>query len=298
VPRNLKKSDPIREATLHALDLVLDPLLDLMFDVGLSVQELNHLIRSGAVRVASRRLLRDGGRLSKSRIAIITGIPRSEVTKLSKLANKLGEAKINEQPARRVLTGWASDPKFQGVSGDPEILPIFGSGRSFEKLVSLYGAGIPVRAMLDELIHLGVVERLPKQRIGTKARVPSFVGMSPDAIKAAGEHCKDLLGTLTQSLRRAERPLFQATSLISDADPRMLPAIRRQIAAQGRFFLNSASSVLKRSRAKKKGLDAEARRIGVTIYFFEGSASFTTDLTVPGKPRRRTNLRRQLLPDQ
>jgi hypothetical protein len=203
VRRTSPEADPIREATLSALELILDPLLDLMFDVGISVQELSYLIRSRAVQVATGRLLRANGRQSNSRVAIVTGIPRSEVTKLSKFGNTLRRRKAGQQPAMRTLTGWFSDPKYLNTSGDPAVLPIFGKRGSFENLVSKYGAGIPVRAMLDELIQIGAVERLPNQRVSTKTRVPISVGMTPNAIEAAGEHCKDLLGTLIQNLRRA-----------------------------------------------------------------------------------------------
>jgi hypothetical protein len=289
------ETDPIKEATLSALELILDPLLDLMFDAGLSVREFNYLIRSRAVHVATKRLLRDSGRHSKSRVAIMTGIPRSEVTKLSRLANTPRKTKVGQQPARRTLTGWFSDPRFLNTSGEPAVLPIFGKRRSFESLVSKYGAGVPVRAMLDELIQVGAVERLTNQRVSAKTRVPISVGLTPNAIEAAGEHCKDLLGTLIQNLRRAERPMFEATSVISDAKPSMLPVIRREIAEQGTNLINAASSILKRSqgRLKKKGSVKNGYRVGVTIYYFDDSAGATTDLPNAGRNRRRTNLRRQ-----
>jgi hypothetical protein len=288
-------TDLIREATLAALELILDPLLDLMFDVGLSVQELNYLVRSRAVNVATRRLLIESGRVSKSRVAIITGIPRSEVTKLSKVANGRRKTKIVKQPARRTLTGWFSDPRFLNAAGEPAVLPIFGKRRSFEKLVSTYGAGIPVRAMLDELIQIGAVERLPDQRVCTKTRVPISVGLTPSAIEAAGEHCKDLLGTLIQNIRRLEQPMFEATSVISDASPSMLPVIRREISEQGTNLINAASSILKRSqgRPKKKESKREGRRVGVTIFYFEDSTGGMIAPAVDVKLRQRTNLRRQ-----
>jgi hypothetical protein len=289
------ETDPIKEATLGALELILDPLLDLMFDVGLSVQELNFLTRLRAVHVATRRLLKESGRQSNSRVAIITGIPRSEVAKISKLSKSRGSDKVSQQPARRTLAGWFSDPKYLSSAGEPAVLPIFGKRRSFESLVSKYGVGIPVRAMLDELIQIGAVERLSNQRVTIRTRVPVSVGLTPTAIEAAGEHCKNLLGTLIQNIRRVERPLFEATSLISDASPSLLPVVRREIADQGTSLINSASAILKRSQGKVKTKDANqaVRRIGVTVFYFEDSVEPTAEFASPGKPKRRTNLRRQ-----
>ena len=288
-------ADPIKEATLGALELILDPLLDLMFDVGLSVQELNFLTRSRAVHVATRRLVKGSGRRSNSRVAIITGIPRSEVTKISKLSKSHRRKKVSQQPARRTLAGWFSDPRYLNSTEEPAVLPIFGKRRSFESLVARYGVGIPVRAMLDELIQIGAVERLPNQRVTIKTRVPVSVGLTPTAIGAVGEHCKDLLETLIQNIRRVERPLFEATSRISDASPNLLPVIRREIADQGTSLINAASSMLKRSqgRAKTKNADQAGRRAGVTVFYFEDPVDSTAESASSAKPQPRTNLRRR-----
>ena len=293
--RTSYETDPIKEATLGALELILDPLLDLMFDVGLSVQELNFLTRSRAVHVATKRLVKDSGRRSNSRVAIITGIPRSEVTKISKLSKSHEHKKVSQQPARRTLAGWFSDPRYLSSTGEPAILPIFGKRRSFENLVARYGVGIPVRAMLDELIQIGAVERLSDQRVTIKTRVPVSVGLTPTAIGAVGEHCRNLLETLIQNIRRVERPLFEATSLISDASPNLLPVIRREIADQGTSLINSASSMLKRSqgRVKTKKADQAGRRAGVTVFYFEDPVESTDETGSNTKLQRRTNLRRR-----
>ena len=293
--RTSYETDPIKEATLGALELILDPLLDLMFDVGLSVQELNFLTRSRAVHVATTRLVKDGGRRSNSRVAIITGIPRSEVTKISKLSKSHARKKVSQQPARRTLAGWFSDPRYLSSTGEPAVLPIFGKRRSFENLVARYGVGIPVRAMLDELIQIGAIERLPNQRVTIKTRVPVSVGLTPTAIGAIGEHCKNLLETLIQNIRRAERPLFEATSLISDASPNLLPVIRREIADQGTSLINSTSSMLKRSRGrvKTKNADQVGRRAGVTVFYFEDPVNSPAESASSTKSQRRTNLRRR-----
>ena len=288
------ETDPIKEATLGALELILDPLLDLMFDVGLSVQELNFIARSRAVHVATKRLVKDSGRRSNSRVAIITGIPRSEVTKISKLSKSHERKNVSQQPARRTLAGWFGDPRYLSSTGEPAVLPIFGKRRSFENLVARYGVGIPVRAMLDELVQIGAVERLSNQRVTIKTRVPVSVGLTPTAIGAVGEHCKNLLETLIQNIRRVERPLFEATSLTSDASPNLLPVIRREIAEQGTSLINAASSILKRSQGRVKGKRSDqGRRAGVTVFYFEDPVESTAEAGSNPKLPRRTNLRRR-----
>jgi len=293
VRRTSQQGDPISEATFTALEHLLDPLLELLLDVGLSVQELNHAIRCRAIHVASRRLLKNDGRSSNARVAITTGIPRSEISKLSQRSNSSRKSKIGQQPTRRVLSGWFSDPRFLNTLGEPAILPIFGPRQSFEKLVLKYGAGVPVRAMLDALIQIGAVEHLPDQRVSAKTRVPISVGLTPSAIEAAGEHCRDLLGTLVKNMRRAEQPLFEATTLVSDASPSMLPIIRREIAEQGSNLVNATSSILKRCQVRGKSRNSQKQRVGLTVYYFEDSVDAAENPPGKIKLRQRTNLRRR-----
>jgi hypothetical protein len=147
--------------------------------------------------------------------------------------------------------------------------------------------------MLDELTQINAVQLLPSQRVRAKSRVPISTGLTPEAIGAMGERCADLLQTLTGNLRRVRPPLFEATSVISDADPAMIPIIRREIAEQGESFVTGASALLKRSRKSKKAPPASKRRVGVTIYYFEDEVASALDASRNSKIRR-TNLRRRV----
>jgi Family of unknown function (DUF6502) len=295
-----RSNDPISEATIRALRQVVDSLMDLLLDAGVTVRECNHLIRERAVHIAAKKLKSQSSRISKSRIAILTGLTRSEVGRISKASETYERMKSGLPPARRVLAAWFDFPRFLSADGSPAILPVFGKRRSFESLVKVHGGGIPVRAMLDELTQLNAVELLPEQRIKAKLRVPISVGLSPDAIEAMGERCGDLLQTLTKNLRRAEPPLFEGTSVILDADPTLLPVIRREIAEQGESFINGASSLLKRSQRKPNKAPSSPtikHRVGVTVYYFDDGIECDAAMQFSGgNPGRRTNLRRRKSP--
>jgi hypothetical protein len=296
VQRKSLPGDPIREAAISALMQVVDPLLELMFDAGVTVQEFNHLLRDRAVRVATKRVVNECGRNNKSRVAIMTGLPRSEVTKILDSQNSIAKAHLGQRPARRVLAAWFDNPQFLTATGEPAVLPIFGKRRSFERLVSMHGTGIPVRAMLDELTRIDAVERLADQQVRAKSRVPILTGLTTNAISAVGERCADLLQTLTNNVRGVLPPLFEATALVYDADLGMVPLVRRMIAEQGATFINGASSLLKRSKNRsgnKSSRSATKCRLGVTVYYFEDGVENTSNLETEIKWSRRTNLRRQ-----
>ena len=294
--RQYQSNDPIREATIGALKQVIDSLLELMFDSGVTVREFNYLVRERAVHTAAKRVAKESGRSSKSRVAIMTGLARSEVGRISRTSDPHTKSRSGQHPARRVLAAWFENTQFLSADGEPAVLPIFGKKRSFESLVRIHGGGIPVRAMLDELTQINAVQLLSDQRVRARSRVPISMGLTPDAITAAGDRCGDLLQTLTNNLRRAALPLFEATSLITDADPAMIPIIRREIAEQGESFINGAGSLLKRSLRKSNRASsalASKRRLGVTVYYFEDEVeNSSSPLTEDGRVRR-TNLRRR-----
>jgi hypothetical protein len=267
-----------------------------MLDAGITVQEFNKTVRERAVRAATRRVTKEIGRESKSRVAIITGLPRSEVTKILNSRDPQTRTKTSQHPARRVLAAWYDSPHFGTPSGEPAVLPIFGKKRSFERLVDKYGGGIPVRAMLDELIQMNAIERLEDQKLRVKARVPILTGRSSRSIAAVGERTRDLLDTLTRNLRQNGTPLFEATAVIDDSDLDMVSVVRREITEQGKNFINSATSLLNRSQKKRSSKSVQPvnrTRLGVTIYYFQDEILGEHDPSASLVINRRKNLRRR-----
>ena len=296
IPHESRSHDPFKESTISALTRLIDPLIDLMFDTGITVQEFSQLVRDRAVRSAAARVARESGRSSNSRVAIITGLARAEVARILDTNESLFSSRVGQHPARKVLAAWYDNQRFLGVDGDPAVLPIFGRRKSFEQLVATYSGGIPVRAMLDQLAQINAVEILPGQRVQVKSRVPVFKGMTCSAITNVGERTGDLLSTLKNNLRTTSTPLFEGTAIACNVDLGAVPLVRRQIAEQGATFINGASSLLtrSRSRARRLGLKEDSHcRVGVTVYYFEDELASESDVRTSIDQVRRKNLQRQ-----
>lgn len=287
--------DPFKETAITALKRVVDPLVDLMFDTGITVQEFSRLVRDRAVRSASARIARESGRNSNSRVAIITGLARAEVARILEANEPSFSSGDGQHPARRVLSAWHDNQRFLAANGDPAVLPIFGRRKSFEQLVAAHSGGIPVRAMLDQLMQINAVEILSGQRVKVKSRVPIFKGMTCSAIANIGERAGDLLGTLSNNLRTASTPLFEGTAFIGDVDIGVVPLVRRQMAEQGSAFIDGATSLFSRSRSKRQGSRKESSqcRIGVTVYYFEDENATESAPRPSRDSGRRKNLQRQ-----
>jgi Family of unknown function (DUF6502) len=298
-PHNLRSNDPLKEATITALKRVAEPLVDLMFDTGVTVHEFGQLVRESAVRVAAKRVSRESGRDSKSRVAIVTGLPRSEVARILRSGDASSSKRVGQHPSRKILAAWYENPRFLAANGDPAVLPIFGKRRSFEQLVAMCSRGIPVRAMLDELTQIDAIERLSDQRVKAKSRIPILTGLTASAIAVIGERTGDLLETLTNNLRRKSNPLFEGTTLVDEVDLDMITLVRREIEEQGANFINSANSLLNRSRARPSRSSVKTStkcRLGVTVYYFQDDIERMAESRAKTTNMHRKNLQRKRRP--
>jgi hypothetical protein len=294
-----RSSDPLRDATLSALSQLIDPILTLMFDSRVTVREFTQLFRAIAVSKAGHRISKETGHSNKSRVSILTGLPRSEVTRLSKEPSSLALSGTVHHPTRKVLSAWFDDSAFLTNEGEPAILPAFGKRRSFERLVDKHGGGVPVRAMLDELTRIDAIEWLADQRIKPRNRIPMMTGLTASSILMMGERGRSLLQTLISNAHAIKSPLFEATAGADNVDAAGISVGRREVLQQGTSFINSIDGLfnqLKRAPVNKAWKKEGARkRMGVTVFYFEEDIvpdghKMAARPTVPRKNLRRSRL--------
>lgn len=171
-------------------ELVTEILTDLarvLVVSGYGVSGLSRLTKRAYLN-AAQALERDSHRKnSHARIAALTGLTRTEVSKLSREANegeKRSVAPVNR--AQRVSQGWSTDPDFCERRGVPKILPFSRHRRSFESLVKRYSGDIPARAMFLEMRRLGLTEETVSKEIRLvrlKAPIKQETVTALDAIK-------------------------------------------------------------------------------------------------------------------
>jgi hypothetical protein len=163
----VSKAVAIQEAARKSLAKLMGPLSAFVFDCGLSISELNLILRTAAVRSAAVRQLEYSNRVNISGITAITGIPRGEVSRILNSGGHLTSGAIQgrQNITSRILSAWHRDPGYLTAGRRPRDLKIFGGGPTFESLVRTYGQGIPIRAILDELKRVGAVQLTSSQKI-------------------------------------------------------------------------------------------------------------------------------------
>jgi len=210
--RPLEQRHSQRDAQLQ---LLLSELVLLLLPSGITPSHFAELAKRAFVNAAGQISRFRNGRFNQSRIAVITGLHRSEVKRL--LREKGTYATSNSGLARteRVISGWVSDPRFLDRSGKPRQLPINGRRNSFASLVSAFAGDVPSRAVLDELKRSqSVVQTHNTLRLNTRPAVPG--------------------GRLSQSLSQVLPALLDAIHLAAhgQATRGMIPMYRLTLAAK------------------------------------------------------------------
>jgi hypothetical protein len=176
----MAKAVSIQEAARKSLTKLLRPLSAFAFDCGLSIGEVNLILRTAAAQSAAVRQLENSNRVNISGISALTGIPRGEVSRILNCSGSLttGAIQGRQNITGRILSAWYCDPRYLTADRRPRNLKIFGSGPTFESLVKAHGQGIPIRAILDELERVGAVRLLassqkilPKMPLAINARI-------------------------------------------------------------------------------------------------------------------------------
>ncbi|HEV2332088.1 MAG TPA: DUF6502 family protein [Gammaproteobacteria bacterium] len=141
----------------------------------------------------------------KSRAAILTGLSRKEVMRLSRQPQpgEQGEVLCRNRAAR-VLAGWMSPP-YADSRGRPRVLQVKDGADSFMHLVKSCGGDVPYRAILDELLESGAVERVNGKAIRIRPGARAYPRSSPEALQKAGEGMDSLLAGVERHLHPESR---------------------------------------------------------------------------------------------
>ena len=126
----------VKDHLRRALSLMFKPLIRLLIAQGVTHAEFSETAKEVYVEVALRHFEAEG-RVNKSRIAILTGLTRKEVKNVIDRAQTAEVQDKTYSRPERVLTGWYSDPKFQGPYGIPLELPYESGDSEQQTFVSL-----------------------------------------------------------------------------------------------------------------------------------------------------------------
>jgi hypothetical protein len=261
------------------------PLVRILLRNGISFREFAEVLKEVFVAVCARDLEIPGRRMTLSRIAIVTGLTRKEVSSIvrdDELRRRALETNANR--AARILEAWHTDTRFLGPYGFPRDLAIDGGdpAGSFADLVREHSGDMPVRAMLDELLRVGAARLLESGevvRVLKRTYIPT--DMTPEMIQIFSQAVRRYIETVDYNLsfresrvRRFDRVVYPDPGLrITD-----IPAYQQAM----REYLETVIAEIdyKTSSYPRVDNDSESSmNVGVGIYFYQEEREDKRSLT-------------------
>lgn len=269
------------QALAAAVSRLIRPLVRILLRHGMSFNEFADHVKRVYVDVAMSEFRIPGKKQSISRVSILTGLTRKEVQHLSSTSADTDQATAERyNRAARVISGWVRDPDFTDAEGSPLPLSLDGAESSFAVLVRRHSGDMPVRAVLDELLRVGAVERLEdgKVRLVTRAYVPRTSEL--DKLAILGADVSDLISTIDHNLEHGSAdPRFQRKVMYDNLPQEAIAEFRRLSSEHGQKLIEQLDRWLSRhDRDVNTGIKGSGRmRAGVGVFYFEQNLAPASD---------------------
>jgi Family of unknown function (DUF6502) len=149
-----------KDTAVSACWQLMEPIIGILLRNGVTHKDLALICKKLYVQVASDEFGIRGRDTNLSRVAMLTGIDRKEVSRIREALHSNQQSEQNQQyqdRLTRLLTAWHQDPEFCTPEHQPKPLTIEGEQHSFAALARRYGGDLPASALLKELKRVGVV---------------------------------------------------------------------------------------------------------------------------------------------
>ena len=268
---------PADEATTvlkRALRALLRPLVRLLLSRQITYPAVAALLKEIYVAVADEDFQLPEKRQTDSRVSLLTGVHRKEVSRLRGELPPDEETPTSVSLGALILSRWVGVALFQTADGKPMPLarqPRDDDGPSFETLVQSVSKDIRPRAVLDEWLRLGIAHVDANQCVCLN--VEAFVPESGFEEKAYyfGRNVRDHIAASAHNLQGEGAPLMERSvyySRLSEASTRELAELSERVGMEAMHAVNRRALELQESDASSTS-DLPPRRMNFGVYYFE-----------------------------
>lgn len=266
-------STEINKILAAAILRLLRPLVRILLRNGVTYGAFADLAKWVFVDVAGKEFALPGRKQTVSRISVITGLTRKEVSRIQQIETPDDSAVSHQyNRAARVISGWTHDRRFSDGKDTPLVLPFEGENPSFAELVKQYSGDMPARAVLDELLRIGAVEKESDGRLRLIARAYVPLGDESGKLNILGTDVYHLITTIDHNLQNAGAdPRFQRKVAYDNLPGEAMPQLRKLSAEKSQALLEELNRWL-REHDRDANPDAGGsgrKRAGIGIYYFE-----------------------------
>jgi hypothetical protein len=252
---------------------ILQPLVRILLRSGISFGTFSDIAKWVYVDTASREFGLKSRKQSISRVSVLTGLSRKEVKRVSELprpSDKEFAERYNR--AVRVIAAWRRETDFSDGRGIPLPLSLTGEGRTFAELVRRFSGDLPFRAVMDELLNAGIVQRTDDDRIYLLSRSYVPVKDTGAQFHILGTDVGNLISTIDHNLQADPSHRFFQRKVSYDNLPREVLSDFHQLAAESaqKLLENLDEWLSARDRDTNPEAKGTSRyHAGLGIYYFE-----------------------------
>lgn len=262
----------VTDILAYAITRLLRPLARMLLRHNVSFLTFSDLAKQVFVDVAEKEFAPDGRKQSLSRVAMLTGLSRKEVLRIKRV-NLPHDGGISARQSRaiRVVNGWSHDRRFLDDFGNPRVLVFDNEETGFSALTRCYSGDIPARAVLDELVRIGLAEVDSEGMVRLVSRMYIPREGVAEKLTIMGVEAADLLETIDRNVHGAGQDLyFQRKVCYFRFPARHIPKLKELSGRKSQELLEEINAwMAEHDDADEKNGEA-VRRAGLSIFYFEG----------------------------
>lgn len=267
-----------RALFLAAIRRLLRPAVRQLIAYGVTFPAFAQLMKETYVEVAEQQFALPFKRQTDSRVALMTGLNRKEIAHLREHVTKpdraRDEAALEETVVTHAIGRWMAGPPYATPDGHPRQLR-YESDKvrepTFTRLVKELAIDLPVRAVLDELLHVGAVELLPNGDVVLRREAHVPLADAEGKFALLGSDPAELLSTIVHNIEHPDAPRLQRKVVYDNIGADALAQLRAEARRIGGEFVRRANSLLAsydRDR-NPEAPDGTRSRVVLGTYYFE-----------------------------
>ena len=270
----------LKEQFATAIRRMLRPVVRQLIAYGVTYPAFNRMVRELYIEVADQHFALPFKRQTDSRVALVTGINRKEVSQLRRRRKiaKVDAVEVEDTVMTHVIGRWMAGPPYADATGHPHRLPYESESArtaSFARLVRQVGPDVPVRSVLDELLHSGVVELLPDGDVCLRREAHVPAAGAEGKLTLLGSDPAEVFSTIVHNIEHPEAPRLQRKVVYDNIGADALPELSQAARDIGEEFIRRANALLASYDRDRNPEAPGGKRTRVLLgsYYFEEEAA-------------------------
>jgi hypothetical protein len=260
-----------KKHVIESCQYLLRPIVRFLLRHGVTWREFSEFSKETYVDVARQAYGIDGRPTNNSRVAMLTGLSRREVSRVrdSILDEDASGASRGGNRMAQILTGWHADPEFVGEDGQPKDLQMTGPSGSLSSLLKRYAGDLPHGAIRKEMRQRGLLKELDNGAVRVLKRDVVYTDLDPEMVRQMGVALHDHAATLDHNLNdeRETTPRFEGLADNISVSANAVTAFQDYLEERGLDFLQEVDSWLSNHEVDDPEDTSQRKiRLGVGVY--------------------------------